>query len=44
MGTIAATIIDKSTREYALKKKLFVIEPSRENVKVTRPMEEPRIW
>jgi len=44
MGAIAAIITDKSTREYALKKGLFVIEPSGENVKVTRPMEEPRIW
>jgi len=44
MGAIAATITDKSTREYALNKGLFVIEPSGENVKVTRPMEEPRIW
>jgi hypothetical protein len=44
MGAIAATITDKSVREYALKNGLFVIEPSGENVKVTRPMEEPRIW
>jgi len=44
MGAMAAAITDKSTREYALKKGLFVIEPSGENVKVTRPMEEPRIW
>ena len=44
MGAMAATITDKSTKEYALKKGLFVIEPSGENVKVTKPMEEPRIW
>jgi hypothetical protein len=44
MGAIAATITDKSTREYALKKGLFVIEPSGEDVKVTKPEAEPRIW
>jgi hypothetical protein len=44
MGAIAATITDKSTREYALKKGLFVIEPSGEDVKVTKPAVKPRIW
>jgi hypothetical protein len=44
MGAIAATITDKSTREYALKKGLFVIEPSGEDVKVTKPETEPRVW
>jgi hypothetical protein len=44
MGAIAATITDKSTREYALKKGLFVIEPSGENVKVTKPEGEVRVW
>jgi hypothetical protein len=44
MGAIAATITDKSTKDYALKKGLFVIEPSGEDVKVTKPAAEPRIW
>ena len=44
MGAIAATITDKSTREYALKKGLFVIEPSGENVKVTKPEGDVRVW
>jgi len=44
MGAIAAAITDKSTREYALKKGLFVIEPSGEDVKVTKPDTEPRVW
>ena len=44
MGAIAAAITDKSTREYALKKGLFVIEPSGEDVKVTKPTGEPRVW
>jgi hypothetical protein len=44
MGAMAATITDKSTREYALKKGLFVIEPSGEDVKITKPEADPRIW
>jgi hypothetical protein len=44
MGAMAATITDKSTREYALKKGLFVIEPSGEDVKVTKPETEPQVW
>jgi len=44
MGAIAATITDRSTREYALKKGLFVIEPSGENVKVTKPEGDVRVW
>jgi len=44
MGAIAAVITDKSTREYALKKGLFVIEPSGEDVKVTKPEAEPLVW
>jgi len=44
MGAMAATITDKSTREYALQQGLFVIEPSGENVKVTKPEGEVRVW
>jgi hypothetical protein len=44
MGAIAATITDKATKEYALKKGFFVIEPKGEDVKVTKPVEEPRVW
>jgi len=44
MGTMAATITDEPTRNYALKKGLFVIEPSGEDVKVTKPVVEPRVW
>jgi hypothetical protein len=42
-GAIAATIIDTSSRTYALKKGLFVIEPSGEDVKITKPASE-RVW
>jgi hypothetical protein len=44
MGAMAATITDENTRNYALKQGLFVIEPSGENVKVTKPATEPRVW
>jgi hypothetical protein len=44
MGAIAATITDESSKKYALKKGLFVIEPSGEDVKVTKPDTEPRVW
>jgi len=44
IGAIAAIITDESTKNYALKKGLFVIEPSGEDVKVTKPTVEPRVW
>ena len=44
MGAMAATITDEPTKNYTLKKGLFVIEPSGEDVKVTKPETEPRIW
>jgi len=44
MGAMAATITDAPTKNYALKKGLFVIEPSGEDVKVTKPETEPRVW
>jgi hypothetical protein len=44
IGAIAAIITDESTKNYALKKGLFVIEPSGEDVKVTKPEAEPRVW
>ncbi|MDR1430110.1 MAG: hypothetical protein LBI85_07440 [Spirochaetaceae bacterium] len=42
-GAIAAAIVDKSPREYALKKGFFVIEPSGEDVKITKPVSE-KVW
>jgi len=44
IGAIAAIITDESSKNYALKKGLFVIEPSGEDVKVTKPTGEPRVW
>jgi seryl-tRNA synthetase len=43
LGALAAAIIDKSAREYALKKGFFVIEPSGEDMKITKPPSE-RVW
>jgi lipocalin len=43
-GAIAATITSQSTREYALKKGLFVIEPSGDDVTVTKPVPDPKVW
>jgi hypothetical protein len=44
MGAMAATITDEPTKNYALKNGLFVIEPSGEDVKVTKPEQEPKVW
>jgi hypothetical protein len=44
MGAMAATITDETTKNYALKKGLFVIEPSGDDVKVTKPEDEVRVW
>jgi hypothetical protein len=43
-GAMAATITDENTRKYALSKGFFVIEPSGEDVKITKPAFEPKIW
>ncbi|MDR1239979.1 MAG: hypothetical protein LBK27_07685 [Treponema sp.] len=43
LSAIAAVNIDKSSKEYALKKGFFVIEPSGEDVKITKPVSE-KIW
>jgi hypothetical protein len=44
LGAMAATITDKDTKAYALSKGFFVIEPSGEDVKITNPVPEPKIW
>jgi F0F1-type ATP synthase membrane subunit b/b' len=44
IGAMAATIIDKDTKEYALSRGFFVIEPSGEDVKITRPISDPTVW
>jgi hypothetical protein len=44
LGAMAATIVGKAAKEYALSKGFFVIEPSGENVKVTKPVYDPKVW
>jgi hypothetical protein len=44
LGAMAATIIDKDTKEYTLSKGFFVIEPSGEDVKITKPVSKPKVW
>jgi hypothetical protein len=44
MGAMATFITDENAKNYALKKGLFVIEPSGEDVKVTKPEGEPKVW
>jgi hypothetical protein len=43
LGAMAAAIVSKSSREYALKKGFFVIEPLGEDVKITKPASE-KVW
>jgi uncharacterized Zn ribbon protein len=43
-GALAATIVDETARSYALENGFYVIEPSGEDVKVTGPDSNPRIW
>ena len=44
MGAMATFNTDENAKNYALKKGLFVIEPSGEDVKVTKPEGEPKVW
>jgi len=43
LGAMASPIIDKDTKAYALSKGFFVIEPSGEDVKITKPTSE-KAW
>jgi hypothetical protein len=43
LGAMASPIIDKDTKAYALSKGFFVIEPSGEDVKITKPTSE-KTW
>jgi hypothetical protein len=44
LGAMAAAIIDKDTKGYALSQGFFVIEPSGEDVKVTKSVSDPKVW
>jgi hypothetical protein len=43
-GALAATVVHDKERKYALENGFYVIEPSGEDVKVTKPDSKPRIW
>jgi exonuclease VII large subunit len=44
LGAMAGAITDKAIKEYALSKGFFVIEPSGEDVKITKPVSGIKIW
>jgi hypothetical protein len=44
LGAMAATISDKDAKAYALSKGFLVIEPSGEDVKITKPASNPKVW
>ncbi|MDR2397524.1 MAG: hypothetical protein LBD74_02035 [Spirochaetaceae bacterium] len=43
-GAMAATVVEEKAREYALEAGFYVVEPSGEDVKVTKPDMAPRVW
>jgi hypothetical protein len=43
-GALAATVVHDKARGYAHEKGFYVIEPSGEDVKVTKPDSDPRVW
>jgi hypothetical protein len=43
-GALAATVVSDKEREYALENGFYVIEPSGEDVSVTKPEPGPKIW
>ncbi|MDR1353156.1 MAG: hypothetical protein LBK05_07730, partial [Treponema sp.] len=43
-GALAATVVHEKPRDYALENGFYVIEPSGEDVKVTKPDSDPRVW
>jgi hypothetical protein len=44
LGAMAAATTGRDAKEYALAKGFFLIELSGENVKITKPTTEPKIW
>jgi hypothetical protein len=43
-GALAATVMTEKARDYALENGFYVIEPSGEDVKVSKPDLAPRVW
>jgi hypothetical protein len=43
-GALAATVVNEKVKDYALESGFYVIEPSGEDVKVTKPDSAPGVW
>ncbi|GHV95223.1 hypothetical protein AGMMS50293_15430 [Spirochaetia bacterium] len=43
-GALAATVVQDKPRDYALEKGFYVIEPSGEDVKITKPGSDLKVW
>jgi hypothetical protein len=43
-GAVAGAVVEKEVKKYALGKGLFVIEPSGESVRITKPPSPPHEW
>jgi hypothetical protein len=43
-GAMAAAVIDKDTRTYALRQGFYLIEPSGESVKIVPPASAAKSW
>jgi hypothetical protein len=41
---LAAMTASDSAKAYALKKGIYIIEPSGEDVKITKPTANPKVW
>jgi hypothetical protein len=44
LGAMAAAITNRDIKDYALSQGFFVIEPLGEDVKITQPVSEPKVW
>jgi len=44
LGAVAGVIVTSNVKRYALKKGLFVIEPSGETISITPPNGQPKEW
>ncbi|MDR2446849.1 MAG: hypothetical protein LBD58_06110 [Treponema sp.] len=43
-GALAAAVVSNKERDYALENGFYVIEPSGEDVKITKPDADPKVW
>jgi hypothetical protein len=43
-GALAGTVVDETIKKHALRQGFYVIEPSGEDVLVTKPISRPKVW